>query len=99
MKEARQINPMKWILIGGGVILLPLIFIPRPSGIPELEIGQVFQLAESGQVAKIEVKGDKLEVETTNGDVFRSRKEDSVSVLGALQDRGIATGKAEYWLT
>ena len=52
----------------------------------------MIQLAEDGQVAKIEVRGDKLNVMTNDGEIFTSRKEKSDSVLELLDARGIATG-------
>ena len=80
-------NISKWLLFGGGILLLLFIFLPRPSTIPELEISQVIQLAQSGQLAKIEVSGDQLNVTTDIGEVFRSRKESgvvSIVVVGVL---------------
>ncbi len=86
-------NISKWLLLGGGILLLLLIFFPRPSSIPELEISQVIQLAQDGQLAEIEVSGDQLSVTTDIGEVFRSRKESGVSILELLDQRGIATGE------
>ena len=60
MDQARRINPFRWMIIGGGILLLLSLFLSRSSGSPELEISQVIQMAETGQVAKIQVQGDKL---------------------------------------
>ncbi len=49
-------------------------------------------MAEDGQIAEIEVRGDKLKVLTTDGQTFSSRKESSVSLLELLSERGIVTG-------
>jgi len=101
MDKLPRINPInpkiegnisKWLLLGGGILLLLFIFLPRPSAIPELEISQVIQLAQDGQLAEIEVRGDQLNVTTTSGEVFQSRKESGVSILELLDQRGIATG-------
>ena len=101
MDKLPRINPInpklggnisKWLLLGGGILLLLFIFLPRPSAIPELEISQVIQLAQTGELAEIEVSGDQLNVTTTSGEVFRSRKESGVSILELLDQRGIATG-------
>ena len=89
-------NISKWLLLGGGILLLLLLlllfFFPRPSSIPELEISQVIQLAQTGELAEIEVSGDQLNVTTDIGEVFRSRKESSISILELLDQRGIETG-------
>jgi len=85
-------NLGKWILIGAGVLLLLLIFLPRSSSVPELQISTVIQMAEDGSITEIQVRGDKLEVRNSSGDVFRSRKEPGTSVLELLGERGINTG-------
>ena len=98
MNEAqtpRRINPMRWILIGGGVLLLLLILIPRSSNEEKIGIDQVFAMAEAGQLERIEIKEDKLTVTATNGDVFKSRKESSISMLELLEQRDIETGGPE----
>ena len=98
MKNVPGINPrfeknlIKWVLIGGGLLLLLLLLLPRGSNTLELEISQVIEMAQAGQLAEIEVQGDRLNLTTVDGQVFRSRKESSVSVLALLDERGIATG-------
>ena len=92
MNQQRGSNRMRWILIGGGLLFLAVILFPRPSAKMDLEISEVFRMAEDGLVAEIEVRGDKLTVITTGGQTFSSRKESSVSLLELLTARGIATG-------
>ena len=98
MNRAPKVNPklegnlVKWILVGAGIFLLLLIFLPRSSNVPELEISTVIQMAEGGLVAEIQVRGDKLDVTTASGETFRSRKESGVSVLELLAERDIDTG-------
>ena len=92
MIKQRGSNRMRWILIGGVLLFLAVIIFPRPSNRLELEISQVFRMAEDGQVAEIQVRGDKLKVTGTDGQTFSSRKESSVSLLELLTERGIATG-------
>lgn len=72
--------------------MLLMFIVPRGSGVPEIEISQVIQMAQAGQIEKIEVKGDKLNVTATGGGVFESRKEAGVSILELLEERGVATG-------
>ena len=91
MNRAQGANLIPWLLIGGTVLFLAFIFFPRPSNAMDLEITEVIRLAEAGEVAKIEVREDKLKVITKNGETFNSRKESSDSVLELLGARGIAT--------
>ena len=93
MNQTRRINPLQGILIGGGISLFLLILLARPSAVPEVDIGQVLQMAEEGQVETIQVRGDELNVTTTSGDTLTSRKESGVSILELLEGRGIATGE------
>ena len=85
-------NFRRWALIGGVLLFLAVILFPRPSVRMDLEISEVVRMAEDGQIAEIEVRGDKLNVITTDGQTFSSRKESSVSLLELLAARGIATG-------
>ena len=90
----RANNPLQWIIIGGALLLLLLFFVlPRGSTGQEIEISQVIQMAQLGQLEKIEVSGDELEVTTLTGEVFSSRKESGVSILELLgQQDGAGTG-------
>jgi len=88
----RRGNRTRWVLIGAVLLFLAVILFPRPSAALDLEISEVFRMAEDGEIAEIEVRGDKLSVLTTTGDTFSSRKESSVSLLELLAERGIPTG-------
>ena len=92
MNQQRGSNKMRWVLIGGVLLFLAVILFPRPSGALDLEISQVFRMAEDGEIAEIEVRGDKLKVIGTDGRTFSSRKESSVSLLELLAERDIDTG-------
>ena len=91
MNEAPRprIRPIQLILIGGAILLLLFLFIPRSSGETEIGIDQVLRMAEADQLTKIEVRGDKLKVVSAMGETFKARKEESVSILELLQQRGI----------
>ena len=80
-------NRTRLILIGAVLLFLAVILFPRPSSDLDLEISQVVEMAQNGQVTEIEVRGDKLTVITTEGQSFSSRKESSVSLLEFLADR------------
>ena len=90
-QQAPRISPMRWLLIGGGLLLLIIILLPRGSGAPEVEVSRVIQMAEAGQISKIQVRGDKLNVTTVDGETITSRKESSVSILELLDEREIST--------
>ena len=85
-------GPLQWILIVGGLLLLISLVMPRGGGTPEIGIGRVLDMAESGQLALIEVDGDELGITTLSDETFRSRKEAGVSVLELLEERGVAAG-------
>ena len=92
MNQTQRSKLTLWILIAGGIFLLFLLFVPRPTNTSKLEISEVIDMAQAGEIAKIEVVGDKLTVTTVLGETFTSRKEGSVSVLELLDQRGIDTG-------
>ena len=93
-QQAPRISPMQWLLIGGGLLLLVIILLPRGSGAPEVEVSRIIQMAEAGQISKIQVRGDKLNVTTVDGETITSRKESSVSILELLDEREISTDAA-----
>ena len=83
---------MRWFLWAGVLLSLLMFIVLRGPGVPEIEISEVIQMAQAGQIEKIEVKGDKLNVTATGDAVFESRKEAGVSILELLEQRGVATG-------
>ena len=91
MKKSR-ISPLRWALIGGALLILLLMIIPRGPSVPELEISGVLEMAEAGQLETIEVTGDKLAVTDVDGNQFKSRKEPGVSILELLRSRGVTVG-------
>ena len=88
----RRINYLRWGLLAAALFFLAMLLIPRSSGSPQIDISRVFEMAQDGQIAKIEVSGDLLNVTDEAGQTFESRKESSVSILEVLQQRGIDTG-------
>jgi cell division protease FtsH len=92
MNQVKRINPFQLLLIGAGIVILLLIFLPRPSDAGELTISKVLEMAEKGQVAKIAVSGDELEVTNNDGQTFTSLKESGVSILQLLDQRGVEPG-------
>ena len=92
MKQRRRVRPMQWIMWAGAILLLLTFIVPRGPGVPEIDISEVIQMAESGHIEKIEVKGDELNVTAVGGEVFESRKEAGVSILNLLEEKGVRTG-------
>ena len=88
----RRINYLRWGLLAAVLLFLAMLLIPRSSGSPQIDISRVFEMAQDGQIAKIEVSGDVLNVTDQAGQTSESRKESSVSILEVLQQRGIDTG-------
>ena len=95
MAQKRVIGIGRWVLIGVGILFLVQFFWPDSPEIEGLNISQVLQLAQDNQVSKIEVSGDHLEIVTTEGQHFSSRKETGVSILQLLEQSGVAAGSIE----
>ncbi len=55
----------------------------------DLDITEVISMARSGDIQRIEVQGDILMVQLSNGERVRSRKEPSASILDVLQKGGV----------
>ena len=87
-----RINLMRAVLIGVSLLALVWLFAPRGPSTPELEISQVVQMAQAGELERIEVTGDKLAITTVGGAEFESRKESTISVLELLQGSGVTPG-------
>ena len=58
----------------------------------ELELSQVIEMAQAGEVTAVQVEGDKLIVLTAAGQEFESRKESGTSVYEILREAGVETG-------
>ena len=83
-------NSVIYLLIVVAVIAIFFTLFSEPlGGSREIPISQVVQMAASGQVKSIDVRGDKLDVTTTAGESFTSRKESGASVVEVLESSGI----------
>ena len=93
-EQPRRPSRLRLILFAVALILIVLFLLPRGSSGQEIDISQVIQMAEDGQLERIEVVGDALNVTTTGDETFSSRKESSVSIIDLLEERGVETGPA-----
>ena len=93
-QPAPRFTPLRMVLIGGALLILLLLILPSGSGSQEVELSRLFQLAEAGQITKIQVRGDKLTATNISGETLTSRKEESVSIFELLDQRGISTDAA-----
>ena len=81
------------------VAIVFFFFLPSRDSAKELEISQVVERAQVGEISEIEVEGDKLTVRTVAGEEFESRKEASTSILDLLREAGVATGSSGVQVT
>ena len=92
MKTPVRPNPIGWILMIAAIAIILLFLLRSPSATNELELSQVVEMAQSGEVTAIQVEGDKLIVLTAAGQEFESRKESGTSVYEILREAGVETG-------
>ena len=92
MKPAVRPNPIGWILLIAAVAIILLILLRSPSSTPELALSEVVEKAQAGEIATIQVEGDKLTVLTAGDQEYESRKESGASVVEILREAGVETG-------
>ena len=92
MKPAVRPNPIGWILLIAAVAIILLILLRSPSSTPELALSEVVEMAQAGEIATIQVEGDKLTVLTAGDQEYESRKESGASVVEILREAGVETG-------
>ena len=81
-------NSFVYLLIIVAVVAIFFTFFQAPSGSQEIPISQVIQMAKDKQIRTIEINEDSLKVIDAGGRVYRSRKEDSASILDILEKAG-----------
>ncbi|MCL5003988.1 MAG: ATP-dependent zinc metalloprotease FtsH [Patescibacteria group bacterium] len=85
---------IKNLILYGAVflILISIIFTfaAPPNPTPSEPLSQVFSQAQKGEVKKISVNGNNLEVTLNSGQTYTSRKEDGSSLVDELQKAGIS---------
>ncbi len=89
-------NSFIYLIILGGIALVVVMFFRPPAGSRDVPISEVIADAKAGNVEKVSVNGDQLDVKLRGEqDTVRSRKESSSSVEEILRQNGIAVGTAK----
>jgi len=92
LKPAVRPNPIGWILLIAAIAIILLFLLRSPTSTPELALSEVVEMAQAGEIATIQVEGDKLTVLTASEGEFESRKESGASVVEILREAGVETG-------
>ena len=85
------IGLLGWILAALGILAVIVMMAPSPDPITELDVGQVIRMSQDNLISKIQVQGDKLEITSVSGEVYKSQKEPGTSVFELLETKGVDT--------
>ena len=85
-------NSFIYLLIIVAIVAIFFTMMGNLSGTEERPFTEVISLAKEERVQKIEISGEKLTVETLNGEKFNSRVGERTDVFKVLQDEGIELG-------
>lgn len=77
------------LLLVGLAIFFVITFTRNSDSAPAIDISQVAQKARAGEVKRITVNGEDLQVDLNDSSKVRSRKEDSGSVVETLRNLGV----------
>ncbi len=99
------------ILVAAAALFLS-VFQSTDTRPEEKEVSSIAQSIKDGNVESIVVNGEDVEVTMKNGDVFRARKDEDISLLETLESLGVSAenienveitvdspGQAGNWLT
>ncbi len=83
-------NSFIYLLIIVALAAIFLTLLPDSlGGTQELPISSVISMALRNEIDTIEVKGERLNVLTTRGEMFTSRKEEGASIVDTLEGAGV----------
>ncbi len=85
-------NSFIYLLIIVAIVAIFFTMMGNLGGTEERDFSEVINLAKEDRVHKIEISGEKLTVETVNGEKFNSRVGERTDVFKVLQDEGIELG-------
>lgn len=77
------------LLVFIGSSLLPPSQAQSAEAVPEINISQVAAYAKSGQISRITLDGDNLELSLSNGNSAKSRKEPGIGLTQSLRNFGV----------
>jgi len=84
---------MTAILIMMILVALYSVIAPNQKGVEEITISELAQKIEAGEVAKIKVSGDKLNIELKDRTLRKSKKEVESSLSETLKNYGVTPEK------
>lgn len=91
MNQTVSRNAFVYLLILVAAVALFLSVFPgNNTGPGKLDISQVAQKVNDGEVKTISVSGDELTVHMINGDVYVSQKEENTNLLETLRTLGVS---------
>ena len=83
-------NSFIYLLIIVALAAIFLTLLPDSlGGTQELPISSVIAMASRNEIDTIEVKGERLNILTTRGEMFTSRKEEGASIVDTLEGAGV----------
>jgi len=84
---------MTAILIMMILVALYSVIVPNQKGVEKITISELAQKIEAGEVAKIKVSGDKLNIELKDRTLRKSKKEVESSLSETLKNYGVTPEK------
>jgi hypothetical protein len=85
----------RWLwtgIVGISALAIAVSFFRDSDDRASLAFSDVIELARSGNVESIDVRGDELTVRTTDGATYQSRVSDGAEVVAALQSAAVNVG-------
>ena len=85
-------NSIVYVVIIVVVAIILVNLVPKLSSPEPYTLAGVIDLAKTGQIQKIIVKGDDLKVVNLNGREYSAKKESGTSIYELLQNAGVKIG-------
>ena len=95
MNERFGKNSFIYVLIVVAILAICFTFINSPASSQNIPLSQVIKLAKGNQISSIEVNENSIKIVDKGGLTFRSRKEDSSSILDILDKAGVDASAIE----